>query len=169
MGKTIVQTGQSPVPVNEDYPLHVINPDVLVVHCSSHKFQAAFRSFIREKLSPEENYDVIAIPGGIQVLTFGEVLPKLSNMLTRPLKYLVKSHHPRRIVLIAHDGCSWYHDYLPGIIDITEPLAEREVQDLFRAGHIIKEMFPVIMIEYYYAKITNTGGVKIEAVNLNRI
>ena len=38
--------------------------DVLVVHCSDHRFQAGLREFLNQGLNLQDNYDLLAIPGG---------------------------------------------------------------------------------------------------------
>ncbi|MGO9269176.1 MAG: hypothetical protein ACLQOO_02775 [Terriglobia bacterium] len=42
--------------------------DVLVVHCSDHRFQGALREFLDQTLGLKSNYDLLAVPGGPQCL-----------------------------------------------------------------------------------------------------
>ncbi len=47
-------------------PAAKVNPsdtDVLVVHCSDHRFQAGLHEFLNHGLNLNENYDLLAIPG----------------------------------------------------------------------------------------------------------
>jgi hypothetical protein len=63
--------------------------DVLVVHCSDHRFQAGLYEFLNQGLNLNENYDLLVIPGGPQCLTLVEYLPKFSWASWKWFRFLV--------------------------------------------------------------------------------
>src|SRR5712692_4982039 len=82
--------------------------DVLVVHCSDHRFQSGIREFLDRGLGLGENYDLLIVPGGPQCLTLAEYLPKFAWASTKWFRYLVENHELKRLILIAHQDCGWY-------------------------------------------------------------
>ena len=58
---------------------------------------------------------------------------------------------PKRIVAIAHQDCAWYKQrkFLGFKID----LRERQIGDLLRVAARLKEAFPNMTIETYYARL----------------
>src|SRR5438067_9178462 len=75
-------------------PLTMVEPEALVIYCSAARYQQHFEEFLVEGLKLE-NYSLLAIPGGIQVLNLLEYLPKFAWAGWRWTKFLVDADHPR--------------------------------------------------------------------------
>lgn len=137
----------------EDYPLYEGGSDTLVVHCSDWRFQEAFRLFLREDVGLE-NYDSLVIPGASQLLTFGNSLPKFAGAFARPMKFLVKGHGLKRVVVIMHEDCAWYRDFVPTYVHIKGTVKEQQIQDMLTTKLMMKEEFSDIKVEMFYAAMT---------------
>ena len=137
-------------------PLTQVEPEALVVYCSAARYQQHFEEFLVEGLKLED-YSLIAIPGGIQVLTLLDFLPKFSWAAWRWAKFLVDADQPPRIVLIGHENCRWYkHLFAPGAS------RERITADLRRAAKDLQERFPKVRVELYFARTDGDGHVVFE-------
>ena len=55
--------------------------DTLLICCSAHEYQPYFREFLAEHLKLQEEYDAIVVPGGIQVLTMANFIPKFASLM----------------------------------------------------------------------------------------
>jgi hypothetical protein len=91
------------------------------------------------------------VPGGIEPLTLFDLVPKDFNFFRRRLESLIEAHGTKRIVAIAHQDCAWYKQrkFLGFKID----LRERQIGDLLRVAARLKEAFPNMTIETYYARL----------------
>lgn len=121
----------------------------LVVHCSAYDFRTYFADFIANGLKLSE-YDVLAIPGGIQALTAAHLLPKFSTVVIKMIRFLVEKHDLTKIVLIGHHDCGWYKDFRFGPIHID--LEERQLKDLREVAAFLRSELK-IAIEVYYADL----------------
>src|SRR5512136_1026520 len=130
MSDTTFRTG--PVPPSPE-------ADVLVVHCSDPRYQPHFQDFLKAGLGVK-SYGLIAVPGGPQFLTLAEYLPKFSWVGWRWMKFLVDLSKPRRIILIGHDDCRWYHD--SRFLRPREGVADRQLADLRQVRAQFAERFP---------------------------
>jgi hypothetical protein len=98
------------------------------------------------------NYDLIAVPGGVYILSFADVLPKQLKLGMQMVKFLVKRHLPPRIVLIAHHECGRYREGFgswlrrPGF-----SLEEKQRRDVQAVAADLSEAFPDLPVEGYYA------------------
>jgi len=133
-------------------------PAVLVIHCSDPRYQPHFQDFLRRGLGLER-YALIAVPGGPQLLTLSEYLPKFAWAGWRWMKFLVGLTRPSRIILIAHDDCRWYLHL--GFGSPPGRLRERQVADLQRVRADLAERFGSGRIELYYARLAD-GQVSFE-------
>jgi len=130
--------------------LNHTDTDVLVVHCSDHRFQAGLHEFLNQGLNLGQNYDLLVLPGGPQCLTLVEYLPKFSWAGWRWLRFLVDNHELKRLILIAHQDCGWYKD-LPLHLHASPEPRLRQEEDLRRVQHALKRDFPSLSVELYYA------------------
>ena|SRR3989442_132213 len=123
---------------------------VMVVHCSDPRYQPHFQDFLRSGLHLER-YGLIAVPGGPQLLTLSEYLPKFSWAGWRWIKFMTGLMQPERIILIAHDDCRWYLDQR--FWGQPAGLRERQIKDLQRVRGEIRERFPNSRVELFYARL----------------
>lgn len=138
--------------------------EVLVVHCSDHRFQAGMREFLNEGLKLGENYDLLALPGGPQCLTLVEYLPKFAWASGRWFRFLVENHELNRLVLLAHQDCGWYKSLPLHLHSSAEP-RQRQEEDLRRAHRSLMREFPHLQVELYYAGWDANDQVTVEPVS----
>lgn len=141
-----------------------IETEVLVVHCSDHRFQAGFYEFLNLQLNLNENYDLLVIPGGPQCLTLVEYLPKFSWASWKWFRFLVEAHELKRMILMAHQDCGWYKELPFHLHSSPEPRARQE-EDLRRVRQALKHDFPDLSVELYYAGWDGADRVTVEPVS----
>jgi hypothetical protein len=137
--------------------------EVLVVHCSDHRFQAGIREFLDQGLKLNENYDLLIMPGGPQCLTLVEYLPKFAWAGGRWFRYLVENHELKRLILIAHQDCGWYKSLPLHLHSSAEP-RQRQEEDLRRAHHSILKDSPELHVELYFAGWDANDRVYIDSI-----
>lgn len=137
--------------------------DVLVVHCSDHRFQAGLHDFLNAGLRLGGNYDLLVLPGGPQCLTLVEYLPKLSWALTKWVRFLIEAHELKRMVLIAHQDCGWYKQLPFHLFGSSDPRRQQE-DDLRRVHQAMARDFPQVRVELYYASWDSNDQVAIDPV-----
>ncbi len=139
--------------------------DVLVVHCSDHRFQVGLHEFLNDGLHLNGNYDLLVIPGGPQCMTLVEYLPKFSWAAWKWFRFLVDAHHIKRLILIAHQDCGWYKE-LPFHLHGSSNPRDRQEEDLARVRRALGKDFPTLLVELYYAGWEENGRVTFEAVSI---
>lgn len=138
--------------------------EVLVVHCSDHRFQAGFHDLLNLKLNLDENYDLLVLPGGPQCLTLVEYLPKFAWAGWKWFHFLVDAHDLKRMILIQHQDCGWYKE-LPGHLHSSSEPRLRQEEDLRRARHALARDHPELSVELYYAGWDSNDQVIVDAVS----
>jgi hypothetical protein len=141
------------------------DPEALVVHCSDHRFQAAFHELLNLKLNLDENYDLLVLPGGPQCLTLVEYLPKFSWAGWKWVRFLVDSHDLKRLILIQHQDCAWYKE-LPFHLHSSREPRLRQEEDLQRIGRALAKERPELVLELYFAGWNANNEVTVEAISL---
>ncbi|MFB3924272.1 MAG: hypothetical protein ACE145_21330 [Terriglobia bacterium] len=137
--------------------------DVLVVHCSDHRFVAGLQDFLNQGLNLRSNYDLLVLPGGPQCLTLVEYLPKFSWAGMKWFRFLVDAHELKRLILIAHQDCGWYKE-LPLHLHTTSDPRRRQEEDLHRARTVLNKEFPDMRVDLYYAGWDSSDRVIVEPV-----
>jgi len=140
--------------------------NVLVMHCSDHRFQGALREFLDRRLGLEANYDLMAIPGGPQALAETPHLPKFTWATRKWLRFLVDAHSLDRVILVAHQDCGWYkwlaeHD-APEAREV--PARRRQEQDLLRVRDYLNADFARLRVETYYAGWNDAGQAVLDEI-----
>ena len=131
----------------------------LVVYCSAFDIRLYFREFLDQGLGLQ-SYDLIAVPGGAQILSASHFLPKVAGYLRRLVDFLVKAHKLERVVLLGHEDCGFYKNYQFGPVHLD--LRERQIHDLRNAAETLRGMLG-LPVEGYYARIT---GERVEFVTI---
>jgi carbonic anhydrase len=124
--------------------------EVLVVHCSDHRFQAGHYEFLNLSLNLGENYDLLVLPGGAQALSLLEYLPKFAWAGWKWFRFLVDAHGLKRIILIAHQDCGWYKSLPQFLHSMADPRAKQE-GDLLRIREVLLKENRELSVELYYA------------------
>ena len=135
-------------------PWDGVRPETTIITCVDGRWYHHFQEFAREYLKAGYRTDFVAVPGGIEPLTLADLMPKDFNFFRRRLEALVESHGTRRIVAIAHQDCAWYKARKLG--PITLDLREQQIRDLRRASARLREMFPGMIVETYFARLGQT-------------
>lgn len=150
---------EMPQETRDDYPLRTERSDTLVIHCSDSRFQEAFNLFLREELDLQI-YDSLIVPGASQLLTFSNSLPKFFDALARPMQFLIKAHELKRVVLIMHEDCAWYHGFVTKFARLKSDMKEHQKHDMLVAKQIIQNEFPHVEVNMFYAGMTSNDKVQ---------
>jgi hypothetical protein len=132
-------------------PWNPQRPDTAIISCVDGRWRAQIQDFTVNYLNADLHADFLAVPGGIEPLTLFDLVPKDFNFLRRRLESLIAAHGTKRIVAIAHQDCAWYkeHKLFPFKVD----LRERQITDLKRVAARLRETFPDLTIETYFARL----------------
>ncbi|MCX6781543.1 MAG: hypothetical protein NTW66_00240 [Candidatus Magasanikbacteria bacterium] len=123
--------------------------NTLVIHCSAFDLRPYFADFAANGLKLAE-YDLVAVPGGVQMLTVAHYIAKVRVLMRKWLGFLVEHHNLTKVVIIGHDDCSWYKDFRFGPIHID--LKQRQIADLKEVAAILREEMKV-GVDIYFAHI----------------
>ena len=135
-------------------PWDPVRPETTIITCVDGRWYRHFQEFARDHLKTGPRTDFLAVPGGIEPLTLLDLVPKDFNFFRRRLEALVEGHGTKRIVAIAHQDCGWYRARKIGPFKID--LRERQIADLRRAKARLREMFSGVVVETYYARLSDT-------------
>ena len=127
-------------------------PNTTLITCVDGRWFPHFQEFAREHLEAGEPTDFLAVPGGIEPMTLFDLVPKDFNFFRRRIENLVEAHGTRRIVAIAHQDCAWYKKLKLG--PVTLDLRDRQRADLRRSAARLREMFPGVTVETYFARLS---------------
>jgi hypothetical protein len=148
------------------HPWDSERPETLVISCVDGRWRPFIQEFLADFLRVSPHTDFMAVPGGIEPLTLVDLIPKDFNFFRRRIESLIEAHGTRRIICIAHQDCAWYRERKIG--PITLDLQERQLRDLRRASAWMREAFPSIRVDTYFARRLDasdgTGKVVFEAV-----
>lgn len=122
----------------------------LVIHCSDPRYQPHFQEFLADGLGLR-HYGLVAIPGGLQLLTMVDYLPKYSWAGWRWIKFMMNLSQPNQVILIAHEDCRWYLDPRFGY-DPTS-IETRQVNDLEQVRRSMIQRFGPRRVDLYYARL----------------
>jgi len=140
-------------------PWEPIRPATTVIMCVDGRWRPHVLDFATRHLKAEPHYDILAVPGGIEPLTLFDFVPKDFSLLRRRLESLVLAHGTERIVAVAHQDCAWYRMKKFGSAEID--MKVRQVADLRRAALWLRETFPEICVETYYARLTGDPPARV--------
>jgi hypothetical protein len=134
-------------------------PATTIITCVDGRWFNHFQEFARMHLKAGTRTDFVAVPGGIEPMTLFDLVPKDFNFFKRRIENLVASHGTSRIVAIAHQDCAWYktRQIGPWAID----LRDRQISDLRRSAARLREMFPAVTVETYFAQHSTADPNKV--------
>lgn len=94
----------------------------------------------------------LALPGGPLALAHLEDLQVSEQFkpAQRAAVELLKRHSPKRIVVVAHSMCLYY-DTMAAWSNSLSQVRERQVTDMHRALHLLREWFPQAEVSGYMA------------------
>lgn len=120
------------------------------VYCSDGRFGEQIDELLHGWLRLPR-YDRLAIPGGAACLAGHFNAYREEEGVAEQLRFLVGVHELRRIVLIAHQGCAYYSEWLR-----VPPLQieARQQEDLAKAVRAVKRYGAEIEVLAYFARRT---------------
>jgi len=98
------------------------HPTALAVYCSDGRFTSAIEELLRHLGHPR--LDTLTIPGGPGLLQHKTSGYSDCDTFSRSAEFLIREHHIKVVVLLAHEGCGYYARKFP---DLT-PAQIRERQ-----------------------------------------
>ena len=119
------------------------------VYCSDGRIGEQMDDFLHNGLQLPR-YDRVACPGGPVCLSGRLGALWESRGVEEQLRFLLRAHQVRRVILIGHSGCAYYRTHL----GIAEARVEAEqLADLARAANTIRRggMAPDLEIQTYFA------------------
>jgi len=115
------------------------------IYCSDGRAGEQIDEFLHEGLHLPR-YDRLAMPGGPACYAGGLWE---GHSAERQLDFLNRVHGLERVVLIAHQGCAFYSDWLKVPEDQLE---QRQREDLGKAAARIRQAQPNLIVEAYFLR-----------------
>lgn len=127
-----------------------IESAALAVHCSDPRYQPHFQDFLEKGLGLQ-HYGLVAVPGGPQLLTLTNYLPKFAWAGWRWTDFMMDLSQPSRVILIMHHDCRWYLDARFG--HDPAQIEKRQINDLQQVRREMFDRFGARRVELYYARL----------------
>ncbi len=123
------------------------------IYCSDGRFVDQINQFLHHGLGLD-GYDQMAIAGGPACFAgYFEAYREEEGAVSH-LRFLSRLHKLDRLILISHEGCGFYSDFLR----VSElGLHDRLRSDLSRAARRIREVEARLRIEGYLARVSGTS------------
>ena len=130
-------------------PFDPAHPRALAVYCSDGRFTQPVEALLHHL--GHDRLDTLTLPGGPGLLNLwaGSVLE--ADQLERAARFLIRGHGIEHAVLLAHAGCGYYRERMPG-----RPPAEvkaSQLDDLRVAGRAMRSARPALTVALYYASV----------------
>lgn len=139
------------VPRPEDFhssvPFETSRIHAVAMYCSDGRFGEQCDEFLQQGLGLPR-YDRLAVPGGPACLAGYETTHRQEEGLIEEIKFLVQVHGLARVVLIAHQSCAFYTDFLKFQMD---ELLSHQCDDLAKAVRRVQEIDHSLSVEPYFA------------------
>lgn len=137
-------------------------PEALVLHCSDHRFQYAFNRFLTESLKLG-SYALLSFPGGGHFVSLESILPKFAKIGLENMRFHIKRARPRKLILIGHDDCLFFKERAQFLF-FEADLRSKQFANLRKARHFLREQFPELPIEVYFATLQPDSSIQIIGV-----
>lgn len=129
-------------------------PDALVICCSDGRYRRPTEHFLYKELGLG-NYDILAVPGGVFILSFASVLPKQLKVGMQMVKFIVKRHATPRIVLVGHEGCGRYREgFSTWLRRRGFDLKDKQRRDLTETARTLREALGGVRVDAFTPKRT---------------
>lgn len=132
----------------------------LMIQCSGYDIRPYHFQFVTDHLGLVE-YDLLALPGGVQLLSLTHLLPKVRGFFYRVVEFLIKHHNLTKIIILGHEDCAWYKDFRFGLIHLD--LKERQFNDLKVTASALHQNLGVA-VEAYFANLKDGKVVYTQVV-----
>jgi hypothetical protein len=118
------------------------------VYCSDGRFGEQVDELLGKTLQLPR-YDRLAVPGGAACLAGHFAAYREEEGVSEQLRFLIEVHEIRRVVLIAHEACAYYTQWLH--VPPTQ-LEARQREDLAKAIRHVKRFGIDIAVDAYFAR-----------------
>jgi hypothetical protein len=118
------------------------------IYCSDGRVGEQIDEFLHQGLGLPR-YDRLAVPGGPACLSGALSVFWESHSAERQLDFLCHVHKLEKLVMIAHEGCAFYLDWLKVK---PEEFAARQLEDVKRAATRVRQAQPTLKLEAYLAR-----------------
>jgi hypothetical protein len=140
-------------------PLHAQGFTTGAVFCSDGRFADQVDDFLHNGLGLP-GYDRLAVAGGPACFAGHFLAYREEEGAVSHLKFLARLHGLKRLVLISHEGCGFYRDFLR----VREfDLIQKQCEDLVRAARRVRDAAGHLEIEAHFARIAD-GSVRFEQI-----
>jgi hypothetical protein len=123
--------------------------DALAVYCSDGRYADQVGDFLHDGLRLER-VDLMVIPGGSACLAGHFAGYRLDEAVFEQIRFLIEAHELRRVILIAHHDCGFYHHQLH--IGMDQMLA-RQCVDLAKAADRIRTIDSRLTVDTYVEQL----------------
>ena len=118
------------------------------IYCSDGRVGEQMDEFLHQGLGLPR-YDRLAMPGGPACLSGSLSVFWESHSAERQLDFLCHVHKLERLIMIAHEGCAFYLEWLKVK---PEEFAARQLEDVKRAATRVRQTQPTLKVEAYVAR-----------------
>jgi hypothetical protein len=129
------------------------------IYCSDGRYGEQMDEFLHQRLDLPR-YDRLSVPGGPACLSGRLAVFWEGRSIEQQLEFLCRVHGLERLVLIAHQSCAFYRDWLKVAPADVEP---QQRDDLARASVVARRISPKLGTEAYLALRTE-GQVRFQRV-----
>ena len=141
-------TDSAPPVYESTTPFRSLSVRAAAIYCSDGTVGDQIDEFLRHILDTPL-CDRLAVPGGPASLSSSSELPEETRGVEEQLRFLVRVHHLRRVILIAHAPCAFYRQRL-GVPD--ESQLPRQEEDLKEAARVVRSLAS-LLVDAYTARI----------------
>lgn len=128
------------------------------VYCSDGRFGDQCDDLLHNALQLPR-YDRLALPGGAACLAGYFITCHEEEAAIEQLRFLVKVHALERVIVIAHQDCAFYSEWLrvpPALLE------SQQLEDLQKALARIRFHFTSLELNAYFARKQPDGAVRFE-------
>ena len=154
-------TDPSHRPIRSSIPFDANRIGAAAVYCSDGRFGEQVDELLFQALKLPR-YDRLAVPGGAACLAGHFAAYREEEGVSEQLRFLVNVHEIRRVVLIAHEACAYYTEWLH--VPPTQ-LESRQREDLSKAIRHVQRFGIDLDVSAYFAR-RQGDGVAFERVEV---
>src|SRR5262245_1175701 len=122
------------------------------IYCSDGRFGEQMDEFLHQGLGLPR-YDRLAVPGGPACLSGALSVFWESHSAERQLDFLCHVHKLERLIMIQHEGCAFYLEWLKVK---PEEFAARQLEDVKRAATRVRQAQPTLKVDAFLARRRDT-------------
>ncbi len=132
----------------------------IAVYCSDGRFADQCDDLLHQGLRLS-NCDRMVLPGGPACLAASFSSYHEEQALLKQMRFLIRAHQLKRVILIAHHDCGFYKECLH---ISSERVVAQQCDDLRKAGSRIASLFDGVSVECYFAAQRTDGLIEFIAV-----